>query len=184
MNDVIIEIPSAVNEPVKDYEPGSSERNNLKTKLAEMENEFYEIPIIVGGQEIYTGNKGTCRKPHNHKHILSEYHKAGPKEIQQAIDVAMNAWKTWSNLSLNERTTIFRRAAELLAGPWRDTINAATMLNQSKNVYQAEIDSACELIDFFNFNSQFAENICSNQPLISPDGIKNSLEYRALEGFI
>ena len=105
-------------------------------------------------------------------------------EINQAIEIARNAWQSWSITPLQERTVIFRRAAELLAGPWRDTINAATMLSQSKNVFQAEIDAACELIDFFNFNCQFAEEICNNQPLISPDGMHNSLEYRALEGFI
>ena len=184
MNGTSIDISSAVNEIIRDYAPGSPDRTSLITKLAEMENEFYEIPIIIGGQNIHTGNNGQCCKPHNHKDILAEYHKAGTEEVNHAIDVAMDAWHSWSNTPLSERTSIFRRAAELLAGPWRDTINAATMLNQSKNVYQAEIDSACELIDFFNFNSQFAEEICSNQPLISPDGMKNSLEYRSLEGFV
>ena len=184
MNDIIVEIPSLVNEKVKNYEPGSVDRSNLNAKLTEMENKLYDIPIIIGGEEIHTGNKGQCRMPHRHQHILAEYHKAGTDEIHNAIDTAIDAWYSWSNTPIRERTAIFRRAAELLAGSWRNTINAATMLNQSKNVYQAEIDSACELIDFFNFNSQFAEDICSNQPLISPDGMKNNLEYRALEGFV
>ncbi|SVB87551.1 uncharacterized protein METZ01_LOCUS240405, partial [marine metagenome] len=181
MNDIIVEIPSLVNEKVKNYEPGSEDRSNLNAKLTEMENKLYDIPVIIGGEEIYTGNKGQCRMPHRHQHILAEYHKAGTDEIYNAIDTAIDAWYSWSNTPIRERAAIFRRAAELLAGSWRNTINAATMLNQSKNVYQAEIDSACELIDFFNFNSQFAEDICSNQPLISPDGMKNNLEYRALE---
>jgi len=184
MSDVIVDIPSAVNEIVKDYEPGSVDRNNLHTKLSAMENKLYDIPIIIGGQEISTGNKGQCRQPHNHQHILAEFHKAGTDEVCNAIDTAKDAWHSWSNTPIRERAAIFRTAAKLLAGPWRDTINAATMLNQSKNVYQAEIDSACELIDFFNFNAQFAEEIYSNQPLISPDGIENKLEYRSLEGFV
>ena len=184
MEDTCIDIPLAINEPISEYAPGSVERANLKSKLAEMESDFYEIPIIIGGKEIHTGNLGKCREPHNHQHILAEYHQAGTKEVHQAIDAAIDSWHSWSESPLHERASIFRRAAELLAGPWRDIINSATMLNQSKNVYQAEIDSACELIDFFNFNAQFAEEICSNQPLISPEGIHNSLEYRPLEGFV
>ena len=184
MNEIMVDIPTAVNEPVREYTPGSPERISLKSKLAEMENESYEIPIIIGSKTIHTGDTGDCRKPHDHQHILGTYHKSGEVEVSQAISSALDAWHSWSATPLSERTAIFRRAAELLAGPWRDTINAATMLNQSKNVYQAEIDAACELIDFFNFNCQFAEEICNNQPLISPDGMHNSLEYRSLEGFV
>ena len=184
MEDICIDIPAAVNEPIKDYAPGSAERENLKLKLTEMESEFYEIPLIIGGKEIYTNKLGKCRKPHNHQHILGEYHQATTVEVDQAIEVAIEAWHSWSETPLHERTAIFRRAAELLAGPWRDKLNAATMLNQSKNAFQAEIDAACELIDFFNFNAQFAEDICSKQPLISPNGTHNCLEYRALEGFV
>ena len=181
MNSANIDIQTAVNERVRDYIPGSSERASLLAKLSQMENEYYEIPLIIGGREVHTGNTGECKKPHDHQHVLATYHKAGEKEVQSAIDAALDAWSTWSALPLSERTAIFRRAAELLAGPWRDTLNAATMLNQSKTVYQAEIDSACELIDFFNFNCQFAEEICSNQPLISPEGMHNHLEYRPLK---
>lgn len=184
MEEITIDIPSAVNEPVREYTLGSPESISLKSKLAEMENESYDIPIIIGGKEIFTGNTGQCRKPHDHHDILADFHKAGAVEVRKAIDTALDAWYSWSNTPLQERTIIFRRAAELLAGSWRDTINAATMLSQSKNVFQAEIDAACELIDFFNFNCQFAEDICNNQPLISPDGMHNSLEYRALEGFV
>ncbi len=152
MEEITLEIPSAVNEPIRDYTPGSPESISLKSKLAEMENESFDIPIIIGGKEIFTGNKEQCRKPHDHQDILADYHKAGAEEVHQAIDTALEAWHSWSNTPLQERTIIFRRAAELLAGSWRDTINAATMLSQSKNVFQAEIDAACELIDFFNFN--------------------------------
>ena len=173
-----------VNEPIKSYVAGSSERVRLKAKYDKMASQTIEIPVIIGGQEIKTGNTGTCIMPHNHEHVLATYHKAGDAEANLAIDSAMESWKTWSKTSLEERTLIFRKAAELLTDPWRDTINAATMLNQSKNAFQAEIDSACELIDFFNFNAQYAEEIYANQPLISPDGMHNHLEYRPLEGFV
>ena len=174
----------SVNEPLKSYEPGSSERKSLQSKYDEMASQVIEIPIIIGGENIKTNKTETCVMPHDHQHILATYHKAEKDQAFQAIDIAMETWKIWSNTSLSDRVNIFRKAAELLQGPWRDTINAATMLNQSKNVYQAEIDSACELIDFFNFNAEFAENIYNNQPLISPEGTKNHLEYRALEGFV
>ena len=174
----------AVNEPIKSYAADSSERVRLQAKYDEMASQTIEIPVIIGGQEIKTGNTGTCTMPHNHQHVLATYHKAGDAEANLAIDSAMESWKTWSKTSLEERTSIFRKAAVLLTGPWRDTINAATMLNQSKNAFQAEIDSACELIDFFNFNAQYADEIYANQPLISPDGMHNHLEYRPLEGFV
>ncbi|MEE2858463.1 MAG: L-glutamate gamma-semialdehyde dehydrogenase [Candidatus Neomarinimicrobiota bacterium] len=179
-NDVTL----AINEPIKNYSLGSPERISLKKKLNEMENELYDIPIIIGGKEFRTGNLGTCIKPHQHDHVLAKFHMAREKEIDLAIKNSLNAWENWSQTSLQERIKVFKRAAKLLAGPWRDTINAATMLNQSKNVFQAEIDAACELIDFFNFNAQFAEQIHNEQPLISPEGMHNHLEYRPLEGFI
>ena len=174
----------AENETVRDYLPESEQSLDLITTINKMEKNTYEIPIIINGKDIYTNDFGKCIKPHDHQHILAKYHKASKKEVKQAIDSSLNAWKTWSKTPLSERTKIFRKAAKLLAGPWRDKINASTMLNQSKNVFQAEIDAACELIDFFNFNCQFAEEIYNNQPLISPDGIHNKLEYRPLEGFI
>jgi len=177
-------IIQAVNEPIKSYKPGSSDRINLQLKYEEMANQNIEIPLIIGGKEIRTGDISNCVMPHNHQKIIGTFHKAGETEVNHAINSAMETWKTWSKSSLEERTKIFRKAATLLQGPWRDTINAATMLNQSKNAFQAEIDSACELIDFFNFNAQYAEEIYENQPLISPDGIHNHLEYRPLEGFV
>ncbi|MFL2998554.1 MAG: L-glutamate gamma-semialdehyde dehydrogenase [Candidatus Neomarinimicrobiota bacterium] len=180
----MIKITQAVNEPIKSYLPKSKERNSLQRKYDEMSQKTYEIPIIINGQEIKTEKLKNCVMPHNHKHVLATFHNASKNEVAKAINSSLNSWETWSETPLNKRTKIFRRAAKLLAGPWRDTINAATMLNQSKNVYQAEIDSACELIDFFNFNAQYAEQIYSKQTLISPSGVKNHLEYRPLEGFI
>ncbi|MEE3188531.1 MAG: L-glutamate gamma-semialdehyde dehydrogenase [Candidatus Neomarinimicrobiota bacterium] len=178
------QIIKAVNEPVKSYAAGSPERASLQAKYDEMAAQTIEIPLIIGGQEIRTGDTDNCVMPHDHQHVLATYHKTGETEANLAIDAAMESWKIWSKTSLDKRTAIFRKAADLLAGPWRDTINAATMLNQSKNVFQAEIDAACELIDFFNFNAQYAEQIYTNQPLISPEGMHNSLEYRPLEGFV
>ena len=178
------QIIKAVNEPIKSYAAGSPERASLQAKYDEMAAQTIEIPLIIGGQEIHTGDTENCVMPHDHQHVLATYHKTGETEANLAIDTAMESWKIWSKTSLDKRTAIFRKAANLLAGPWRDTINAATMLNQSKNVFQAEIDAACELIDFFNFNAQYAEQIYTNQPLISPEGMHNSLEYRPLEGFV
>ena len=180
MNQII----KVINEPIKSYKSGSSERISLQAKYDEMAGQTIEIPLIIGGQEIKTGDTGTCVMPHDHGHILATYHKGGKKEVKLAVNSAMDRWRSWSRTSLDERAAIFRKAAELLQGPWRDTINAATMLNQSKNAFQAEIDSACELIDFFNFNAQYAEAIYENQPLISPDGMRNHFEYRPLEGFV
>ena len=178
------QIIKAVNEPIKSYAAGSPERASLQAKYDEMAAQTIEIPLIIGGQEIRTGDTENCVMPHDHQHVLATYHKTGETEANLAIDTALESWKIWSKTSLDKRTAIFRKAADLLAGPWRDTINAATMLNQSKNVFQAEIDAACELIDFFNFNAQYAEQIYTNQPLISPEGMHNSLEYRPLEGFV
>jgi len=178
------QITKAVNEPILSFAAGSPERASLQAKYDEMASQIIDIPLIIGGQEIRTGDTKNCIMPHDHKHILATYHNAGEAEANMAIDAAMEAWKTWSVTSLEERTAIFRKAAELLQGHWRDTINAATMLNQSKNAFQAEVDAACELIDFFNFNAQYAEEITAKQPLISPEGMHNHLEYRPLEGFV
>ena len=184
MNNSTTNVHNTINEKVRDYEPNSNDRKNLKKKLDEMSSQKYKIPVIIDGNEIFTNETSFCLKPHNHKDILATYHKSDSNEINLAIESCNNAWTSWSQTTLLERCEIFQRAAKLLAGPWRDTINAATMLNQSKNVYQAEIDSACELIDFFNFNVKFAQEIYNNQPLISPQGMKNYLEYRPLEGFV
>ena len=173
-----------INEPIKSYRAGSEERISLQKKYDELASNNIEIPIIINGKRVKTDDIGRCVMPHNHQKVLATYHKASDKEVHQAIESSLDAWNEWSKTDLEFRTNIFRKAATLLAGKWRDTINAATMLNQSKNAFQAEIDAACELIDFFNFNAFYAENIHSKQNLISPEGMKNSLEYRPLEGFI
>ncbi len=176
--------PLPPNEPVKSYAPGSPERTQLKTKLSEMRGTEIEIPLIIGGQEIKTGKMGTCILPHNHQKVVGRFHQAGEKEVKMAIDAALQARKKWAAMQWYDRVAIFVKAAELLAGSWRDALNAATMLGQSKNAYQAEIDSAAELIDFFRFNSYYAMQIFEQQPPYSPSGVWNRMEYRPLEGFV
>ena len=178
-----IRIPEPVNEPVRSYAPGSAEKKSIKAKLAEMRGREIEIPLVIGGEEVRTGRMGTCIVPHNHGHVLARYHKAGPAEVARAIEAAREAHHAWSNMASYDRAAVILKAAELLAGPWRDTLNAATMLNQSKTVFQAEIDAACEIIDFWRFNPHFMEKIYADQPLSSP-GVWNRVEYRALEGFV
>ena len=177
-------IPKPFNEPIKDYTPGSPEKESLLAKFQELKNQTIDIPLIIGGEEICTGNTANCVLPHDHGHVLATFHQAGEKEVQLAIDASQEAWRTWSKTSLEERAEIYLKAADLLAGPWRDTINAATMLNMSKNAYQAEIDSACEMIDFFRFNPWFALELATHQPMYSPEPTKNSIELRPLEGFV
>ena len=184
MNELDFTIKEAVNEPIKDYLDNSPEKNSLKMKIKELKSKTFDIPIIINGKEIRTGDIGQCVMPHNHNHVLATYHKAGEEEVQMAIDSALNAWKTWSMKPLKHRLEIFHKMADLLQGPYRDLINASTMLGQSKNAFQAEIDAACELIDFFNFNCEYLYNIHKQQPKYSPEGMKNSTEYRALEGFV
>ena len=184
MTDIPFNIPKPENEPVKNYAPNSPEKKSLKTKISKLKSTQIEIPVIIGGEEIKTGNTSTCVVPHDHQHVLGTFHKAGEEEIQLAIDSALNVWKTWSKTSLEERAKIFLKMSNLLAGSWRDTINAATMLNMSKNAFQAEIDAACELIDFWRFNAWFAQELYQHQPMYSPDGMKNTTEHRPLEGFV
>ena len=184
MIDIPFNIPKPENEPVKNYAPNSPEKKSLKTKISKLKSTQIEIPVIIGGEEIKTGNTSTCVVPHDHQHVLGTFHKAGEEEIQLAIDSALNVWKTWSKTSLEERAKIFLKMSNLLAGSWRDTINAATMLNMSKNAFQAEIDAACELIDFWRFNAWFAQELYQHQPMYSPDGMKNTTEHRPLEGFV
>lgn len=179
----VIRIPTPVNEPVRSYAPGSPEKKSLKAKLIEMRSAVLDIPLVIGGEEVRTGRTGKCIVPHNHRHELGTYHKAGKSEVDQAIAAARDAHPAWSRMPWQERAAIFLKAAELLAGPWRDTLNGATMLGQSKTVYQAEIDSACELIDFWRFNPHFMQQIYENQPNSSP-GVWNRSEYRPLEGFV
>jgi 1-pyrroline-5-carboxylate dehydrogenase len=184
MQNGVVRVPKAVNEPIKAYAPGSPEKASLKKKIAELKSQVFEIPLIIGGKEVKTGKMGECRIPHNHSHLLATYHQAGEAEVQMAIEASQKAFKTWSVMPWEDRVAIFRRMAVLLAGPYRDLLNASTMLGQSKTVYQAEIDSACELIDFYNFNTEYMAQIYSDQPPYSPAGTWNQVEYRPIEGFI
>ncbi|MBS1962698.1 MAG: L-glutamate gamma-semialdehyde dehydrogenase [Bdellovibrionales bacterium] len=176
-------LPTAVNEPVRTYAPGSPERESLKMRLASMAKEKIEIPLVIGGKEVRTGNTRKVVMPHSHGEVLAEFHLAGAKELEAAAAAALKAKAEWENLAWHERAAIFLKAADLLAGSWRDTLNAATMLGQSKNAFQAEIDAACELIDFLRFNAEFYQRIQDEQPISSP-GIWNRMEWRPLEGFV
>ncbi|MGO9480671.1 MAG: L-glutamate gamma-semialdehyde dehydrogenase [Candidatus Kryptoniota bacterium] len=178
------EIPIPPNEPVKNYLPGSAEKASLKAKLEEMLSKQIEIPLIIGGEEIKTGKVGRCIVPHDHKTVIAAYHQAGEKEVDLAIKAALAARESWAALDWEERLSIFMKAAALLSGPWRDTLNAATMLGQSKNVFQAEIDAAAELTDFLRFNAYYAMRLFEMQPPHSPMDVRNKMEYRPLEGFV
>src|SRR3954464_8533663 len=175
--------PAPRNEPVRDYTHGSPERAEVEARLAEMKAEQLEIPCVIGGEEIRTGDTFDAVMPHNKGHVLAKVHKAGTGEVERAIEASAKAWEDWHRLPWEERASVFLRAAELLAGPWRATLNAATMLGQSKTVHQAEIDAACELTDFFRFNVEFMLRIYAEQPRSSP-GVWNRMEYRPLEGFV
>ena len=168
---------------MKDYAPGSPERAELQRRLAEMQGERIEAPLVIGGEEIRTKDKAEAVMPHRKEHVLADVHQGGAKEVDRAIEAAGEAWHDWSRLPWEERAAVFLRAAELLAGPWRSTLNAATMLGQSKTAHQAEIDAACELIDFYRFNVEFMTRIYEEQP-ISSQGTWNRMEYRPLEGFV
>jgi 1-pyrroline-5-carboxylate dehydrogenase len=175
--------PAPYNEPVKGYEPGSSERTELQARLREMQGERIEIPLVIGGKDVTTGETFEAVMPHDRDHVLADVQKGGAEHVEQAIAAARDAHHDWSRLPWEERAAVFLRASELLAGPWRATINAATMLNQSKTAHQAEIDAACELIDFWRFNVEFMTRVYEEQPVSSP-GMWNRLEYRPLEGFV
>ena len=183
MTNGIVNIPIPKNEPILAYEPGSAEKKELKAKIAEMKNKEIEIPIYIGGEHVTSGKMAECRCPHETKHLLGAYHKAGEKEVDLAIQAAMVARPGWAAMSWQARSAIFLKAAELLAGPYRSVLNAATILCQSKTVYQAEIDSACELIDFYRFNPYYMQQIYQQQPE-SSGGCWNYVEHRPLEGFV
>ena len=176
-------VPAPVNEPVKEYRSGSSERQTLKQALKEYRAQETDVPMYIGGQEVRTDRKLRISPPHDHKHTLGYFHEGDSQHVEQAIDAALSAKENWANLSWEHRASIFLKAADLIAGPYRARINAATMLGQSKNAYQAEIDSACELIDFLRFNVHYADEIYRQQPSSSP-GVWNRMEYRPLEGFV
>ena len=176
-------VPTAINEPIKSYAPGSPERAELKARLASMATEHVEIPLIIGGKEIRTGKTAKSVMPFQHGHVLAEYHMASAEHVQQAIAAALTARREWASWPWEDRAAVILKAAELLATTWKSTLNAATMLGQAKTAYQSEIDAACELIDFWRFNAQYAQEIFSDQPA-NGVGVWNQLEYRALEGFI
>ena len=183
MSKGVFNVPIAINEPVKSYIKGSKERNELLSTYKEMYNSNIEIPLYIGDKEVLTKNKKNISPPHEHQHIIGSYNIAEKEHIEEAINCALRAKEKWSNLPWNHRVAIFLKAAELLAGPYRAKLNAATMIAQSKNVYQAEIDAACELIDFFKFNAEYVTKLYSEQPESSP-GVWNRLEHRPLEGFV
>lgn len=178
-----IPTPPPVNEPVRAYAPGDPHRASLKARLREMASEILDIPVVVGGREIRTGDLGRAVMPHRHGHLLATWHRAGPEEVTGAVAAAMEARREWASWPFEERAAVFLRAADLVAGPWRDTLNAATMLGQGKTAFQAEIDAACEMADFFRFNVHFARRILEEQPLSSP-GVWNWTDYRPLDGFV
>ncbi|MCC8132180.1 MAG: L-glutamate gamma-semialdehyde dehydrogenase [Tannerellaceae bacterium] len=183
MDNAIFKFAKPANEPVKTYAPGSSEKKALKQALNQIASEEWDIPLIIGGKEIRTGNTGKVVMPHDHKHVLATYHKAREQEVQMAIDAAMKAHKEWSELPWVERASVMMRIAELISTKYRYLLNASVMLGQSKNPMQAEIDTPCELIDFLRFSAYYAGEIYSGQPY-SETGILNRMEYRALEGFV
>jgi len=179
----IFKVPQPQNEPILNYAPGSNEKKELKSKLSELKSHVIDIPLIIDGKEVRTGKTANIVIPHENKKIIAKYHKAGAREVKMAIEASQKAKKIWSKMPWHQRASVFLKAAELLAGPWRQTLNAATMLGQSKNPFQAEIDSACELIDFYRFNVFYAEQIYNQQPF-SPRPTWNYMDYRPLEGFI
>nr|WP_244155935.1 L-glutamate gamma-semialdehyde dehydrogenase [Desulfofustis glycolicus] len=183
INNAVIQVPEPVNEPVYDYAPESKEREMIKSALSELSEKQLDIPLIIGGKEVRTGKTGEVVMPHDHKHLMAIYHKAGPDEVRLAIDTALGVQKMWQSYRWEERCAIFLKAAELLSVKYRYKINAGSMLSTSKNVYQAEIDAACELIDFLRFNVYFAQQIYREQP-VSSKGIWNFVQHRPLEGFV
>ena len=176
-------VPSPVNDPIRSYAPGSPERVSLKARLKAMAGETPEIPLVIGGDKVRTGHTATAVMPHDHAHVLGNYHPATPELVLKAVDAARTARADWSRWSFGDRAAVLLKAAELLTTRWRDTINAATMLNQSKTAFQAEIDAACESVDFWRFNVHYAQELLDEQPL-SDHANWNQLEYRALEGFV
>ena len=177
-------VPKPVNEPILSYAPGTPERSALKARIKELKSQEIEVPLVIGGQEIKTGDMGEMRIPHDHQHLLGRYHKAGKKEIKMAIEAAMDAWQSWSKMPWEDRFSIFKKMASILQRHDDQTINASTMLGQSKNAFQAEVDASCEMIDFLNFNCWYAQQLYRYQPTYSPDGMWNRIEHRPLEGFI
>jgi 1-pyrroline-5-carboxylate dehydrogenase len=183
LNNAVVSTPKPINEPILKYAPGSPEKTAIKAALADLSAKQLEIPLVIGGREVKTGKIGQVVMPHNHQHVLATYHKAGPEEVQLAIDAAVAAQPLWQSFRWEERCAIFLKAAELLAVKYRALINAGAMLAGGKTVFQAEIDAACELIDFLRFNVRYAQEIYEKQPESSP-GVWNFVQHRPLEGFV
>ncbi len=184
MSNAIFKLPTPQNEKVLSYAPGSPERAELQAMLQQLKSEYWEVPMTIGGQKVKTGNTVTMHPPHELAHTLGEYHVGTAEHVQQAIDAALAAKDAWAAMPWQDRASIFLKAADLIAGPYRAKMNAATMLCQSKNIYQAEIDCVAELADFLRFNVEYMAQIYAEQPPISPEGIWNRLDYRPLEGFV
>jgi len=176
-------VPPPTNDPIRSYEPGSAERASIKARLDALASDKVDIPIIIGGQEIRTGDTAPVVMPHDHHHVLGTFHKATPEHVREAIETAVAAQAEWARWPFDDRAAILLKAAELLRTSWRDTINGATMLGQSKTIFQAEIDAACEIVDFFRFNVHYGQELLSEQP-ISDHTMWNQVEYRGLEGFV
>ena len=183
MANAFFNVPTAVNEPVRPYVPGSAEAESLLNTYRSMMHEIADIPMTIGGKDVFTDAKEEIRPPHQREHLLGHFHRGQAEHVTQAIDAALAAREKWSRMPWESRAAIFLKAADLLAGPFRDRMNAATMLCQSKNAFQAEIDAACEMADFFRFNVQYMTEIYKGQPESAP-GIWNRMEYRPLEGFV
>jgi 1-pyrroline-5-carboxylate dehydrogenase len=177
------QVPIAINEPIKTYAPGSPERENVLKQYHAYFKGHVDVPMYIGSKEIKTGNTKPISPPHDHKHVVGQYHTADKKHVEQAIENGLEARDAWADLTWEQRAAIFLKAADLIAGPYRDKMNAATMIGQSKTIHQAEIDSACEIIDFLRFNVEYMAQIYSEQPA-SSEGVWNRLEYRPLEGFV
>jgi len=177
-------VPEAVNEPACQCEPGSQEKDRIKAKIRELKSREIEIPLIIGGQEIYTGNTAQAVIPHNHGHVLATYHLAGEREVNMAIESALDTWEDWSHTPWETRVSVMKKTAHLVSTKYRPTLNAATMLGIGKNVYQSEIEAICELADFLNFNSDYLYRLYDQQPPYSPAGTWNRMEHRPLEGFV
>ena len=184
MSNAFYKVPVPVNEPVLNYAPGSPERVELKATLDALYGREVDVPMYIGGKEIRTGNRVAMHPPHDHQHVLGHYHRGDVRQVEMAIEAALAARSKWAAMPWQERAAIFLRAADLLCGPWRQRMNAATMLAQSKNAYQSEIDAVCELADFWRFNVAYMTQIYAEQPDYSPRGTWNRLEYRPLEGFV
>lgn len=183
MSNAIFKTPVAINEPILSYAPGSAERKELQETVAKMKASTVDVPMYINGKEVRTGITVSMHPPYDHQHNLGQFHMGTKDHVQMAIDAALEAKESWANTSWEHRASVFLKAAELIAGPYRQKLNGATMLAQSKNAFQAEIDSACEIIDFFRYNAQFMRQIYTEQPESGP-GVWNKLEYRPLEGFI